>query len=208
MAAPPNPEKPGPPPGGPQTVPGAGGRLTPWLATGAVLLVTTALLRLHGRRWWCAGGRLTPWSGDSQGPHNSQHLFDPYTFTHILHGIVFCGVLAWALPRLAPAWRLCFAVAAEALWEVVENSPFVIERYRAATAALGYQGDTVANSLGDILSCAVGFLLARRLGLWGSLGLFLVIEVALLVWIRDSLVLEVLMLVWSIDAIKQWQMGP
>jgi hypothetical protein len=95
---------------------------------------------------------------DPQGPHNSQHFFDPYSFTHVLHGVLLCGLLAWVVPRLAPAWRLWLAVCAEVLWEVFENSAFVIQRYRAATLAQGYEGDTVANSLGDILSCALGFM--------------------------------------------------
>ena len=98
-------------------------------------------------------------------------------------------------------------VAIEALWEVLENSPFVIERYRTQTAALGYEGDSVANSLGDILSCAIGFALARRLGFWGSVLLFGAIELALLIWIRDSLLLSVLMLIHSFETIRNWQMA-
>lgn len=96
----------------------------------------------------------------------------------------------------------------EALWEVLENSEYVINRYREATAALGYHGDTVVNSLGDIASCAVGFMLARRLGLWRSLALFVVTEAVLTIWIRDSLILEVLMLIHPVSAIKAWQLCP
>src|SRR5947209_7050197 len=103
-------------------------------------------LRRQGRRWWCACGQPNLWSGDAWGPHNSQHLFDPYSLTHVQHGLIFCGLLAWAWPRMSLAWRLFVAVLVEASWEVVENSQFVIERYRSATAAQGYQGDTVANS--------------------------------------------------------------
>jgi hypothetical protein len=142
---------------------------------------------------------------DALGPHTSQHLFDPYSFTHILHGILLCGLLAWITPRLTPPWQLSIAVFVESLWEVFENSAFVIERYRATTMALGYAGDTIINSLGDIFSCAIGFVLARRLGLWGSLLLFLAIESALLFWIHDSLRLNVVMLIYPIDAIKAWQ---
>jgi hypothetical protein len=93
----------------------------------------------------------------------------------------------------------------EALWEVFENSAFVIERYRTATMAQGYSGDTIANSLGDILSCALGFVLARRLGFRGSIFLFLATEAVLLLWIHDSLLLNVVMLIHPIDAIKAWQ---
>jgi hypothetical protein len=94
----------------------------------------------------------------------------------------------------------------EGFWEVVENSPFVIERYRSHTAALGYEGDSIANSLGDILSCAIGFALARRLGLWGSIILFGGTELALLIWIRDSLLLNVLMLIHPFEGVRGWQM--
>ena len=196
----------GPAPGGPS------GRdrlrnLWPWLAIAAVLAGTAYQLRSQGRSWWCACGQPNPWSSDPAGPHNSQHLFDPYSFTHVLHGLVLCGLFAWAWPRLRPAWRLCLAVVIESLWEVFENSAFVIERYRAATAAVGYQGDTVANSLGDIVSCVAGFALAQRLGARLSVVLFFVMEGILLVWIRDDLFLSVVMLLYPIPGIKAWQMG-
>src|SRR5207248_298465 len=138
--------------------------------------------RSQGRLWWCACGQPNLWSGDAWGPHNSQHLLDPYSLTHVLHGVVFCGLFAWCCPRLRPAWQLWLTVVVESLWEVVENSAAVIERYRAATAALGYQGDTVANSLGDITSCALGFVLARRLGFRRSVVVFFVTEAILLLW--------------------------
>jgi len=157
--------------------------------------------------WWCACGSWAIWSGDAWGPHTSQHPFDPYSFTHVLHGLILCGLISWLAPRLPATWRFCLAVALEATWEVIENSNVVIDHYRTATAALGYRGDTVANSLGDILSCVVGYLLARRLGLWWSVALFVAVEVVLLFWIRDSLVLEVLMLFFSIHTIKRWQLG-
>jgi hypothetical protein len=188
-----------------------------------VTVVAAAAYQLHrqGRLWWCACGYLWLWSGDAWGSHNSQHLFDPYTFTHVLHGIVLCGLLAWCLPRLSPPWRFCLAVSIEALWEVFENSAFIIERYRAATISLGYQGDTIVNSLGDILAFGVGYALARRLGFKNSLVLFVAIEVVLLIWIvlfvaievvlliwiRDSLLLNIVMLIHPIDAIKAWQLS-
>jgi hypothetical protein len=178
-----------------------------WLAIAAVLAAAAAVLRAEGRRWWCACGNPSPWSGDAWGPHNSQHFLDPYSLTHVLHGVVLCGALAWACPRLPAAWRLFLAVVIEAAWEVFENSEFVIQRYRGATAALGYQGDSVANSLGDILSCALGFVLARRLGWRWSVVLFLATEAVLLVWIRDSLLLNVVMLIHPLDCIRDWQTG-
>jgi hypothetical protein len=136
---------------------------------------------------------------------NSQQLFDPYSFTHVLHGFMFFWLIAWLARRLRPVWQLSLAIAVEALWEVFENTNFIIERYRSETAALGYNGDTVVNSFGDILCCLVGFMIARRLGLRRSLIVFAAFELVLIVWIRDSLLLEILMLVFPVDAIKAWQ---
>jgi len=198
-------------PSEPPRVSGVPGRIRglawPALATAAVLAITVTQLRYQGRLWWCACGDWAIWWGDPRSSHNSQHPFDPYSFTHVLHGVVLCGVLAVVARRLAPAWRLWLAIALESLWEVVENSEFVIDHYRNATAMLGYQGDTIVNSLGDIASCVVGYLLARRLGPWRSLALLVVIEVVLLLWIRDSLLLEVVMLIHPIPGIKAWQTG-
>jgi len=179
----------------------------PWLAVAAVLAATAVSMRLEGRLWLCACGRLLPWVGDAWGADTSQHLFDPYSFTHVLHGFAFCGLLALLLPRADWRLRLCLAVAAEAAWEVLENTDFVINRYREATAALGYNGDTIINSLGDILACAAGFLVARRLGALRTLLVFLLTEVVLLLWIRDSLLLNILLLVYPSDTLRAWQAG-
>lgn len=177
-----------------------------WAAALAALLAVTALLlRWQGRLWACACGRVLLWTGDAWSGDTSQHLFDPYAFTHVLHGIVFCGLLAWGWPRTPLARRFLWAVAAESAWEVVENTRFVIDRYREATAALGYTGDTVINSLGDILACAAGFAAAARLGLARSVLLFILIEIVLLVTIRDSLLLNIIMLIYPLDAIREWQ---
>jgi hypothetical protein len=108
---------------------------------------------------------------------------------------------------LARSWRLCLAVTLECLWETLENSAAVIERYRVATAALGYTGDSVANTLGDVAACAAGFWLACRLGVWQSVALSAVVEIVLLIWIRDSLVLNVLMLIWPLEWVRVWQAG-
>jgi hypothetical protein len=178
-----------------------------WLAVAAATTIAALQLRRQGRLWLCDCGRVLVWASDAWGADNSQHLFDPYSFTHVLHGFIFCGVLAWVLSRVSWQWRLALAVSIEALWEVVENSAFVIGRYREATLALGYQGDTIINSTGDIFACALGFLLARRLGLRRTLVAFAVTELVLLFWIRDSLLLNVLMLLYPLDAIKDWQMN-
>jgi hypothetical protein len=179
--------------------------MLPWLAIAAVLVGTAYQLRSQGRLWWCSCDYLLLWSGDPWSSDNSQHLLDPYSFTHVLHGFVLCGLLALIAPRLSPVWQLWLAVSIEALWEVVENSEFVIRRYREETAALGYQGDTIVNSLADIFLCGLGFVLARHLGFRRALALFVVTEVALAVWIRDNLSLNILMLIYPIDVIKEWQ---
>jgi hypothetical protein len=177
----------------------------PWIAVVVVLVGVAYQLRSQGRLWWCSCDYLLLWSGDPWSSDNSQHLLDPYSFTHLLHGFLFCGLIALIAPRLRGAWQLWLAVSMEAAWEAVENSRFVIERYREETAALGYQGDTIVNSLADILLCATGFVLARRLGFRRTLALFVVTEVALAVWIRDNLSLNVLMLIYPIEAVKEWQ---
>ncbi|MEJ7618245.1 MAG: DUF2585 family protein [Pyrinomonadaceae bacterium] len=169
--------------------------------------MTALVLRAQGRLWQCACGHILLWAGNVLSADNSQHLLDPYSFTHALHGFVFCGLLAWAAPRLAPMWQLCLAVLTEAVWEIIENSAYVIKRYREATAALGYEGDTIVNSLSDIALCGLGFVIAKQLGWRRSLALFAITELVLLWWIKDNLTLNVLMLIYPVAAIKKWQMG-
>jgi hypothetical protein len=176
------------------------------LALLLLLAVTVAQLHHQGRLWWCACGSPFLWVGDIWSAHTSQHLFDPYSFTHVLHGVLLCGILAFALPRMQFVWQLLIAVGLESLWEIVENSRFVINRYRTVTMGLGYEGDSIANSLSDILCCVLGFMIARHLGLRRSVIFFVATELVLLAWIRDNLTLNILMLTWPIDAIKTWQM--
>ncbi len=179
----------------------------PWAVSIAIVIAALILVRLEGRAWWCACNVPSLWSGDVWGSHNSQHLLDPYSFTHVFHGFLICGLLIWTIPRMAYAWRFCLAVLLECAWEVLENSAMVIERYRAATAAQGYSGDSVANVFGDVATCAAGFWLASRLGVWRTVLLAIVLEIVLLIWIRDNLSLNILMLIWPIEAIKTWQTG-
>jgi Protein of unknown function (DUF2585) len=181
------------------------GKFGPGLFVLALLAATALELHRQGRLWTCSCGRFALWVGDAWSPQTSQQLFDPYTFTHILHGLLFCGLLAYLLPRASRRWRFCLCVACEAAWELIENTNFVIQRYREATAALGYTGDTVVNSLGDIAACAAGFLLARRLGALRSAILFAATELVLLVWIRDSLLLNVLLLLYPSPKLRAWQ---
>ena len=173
-----------------------------------VLVVTAVALRFEGRLWICACGTIKFWVGNTCSSDNSQHILDPFSFTHVLHGIAFFWIIAWLGARLRFSWQAVLAIAVEAGWEIFENTDFVINRYRTATAALGYTGDTVVNSLGDILCCLAGFLIARRLGFGRSLVLFLAIELILILWIKDSLLLQILMLISPITVIKNWQTCP
>ena len=169
------------------------------------MLLMVVLLRAQGRLFLCACGQFEFWTSDTCSANNSQQLFDPYSFTHVLHGVLFFWLIALVFRRMAPGWQLLLALLLEAAWEVFENSSFVIDRYRTATAALGYQGDTIVNSFGDLICAMAGFLIARHLGVWRSLMLFLFMELILVLWIRDSLVLQILMLVRPVEAIKLWQ---
>ncbi|MBI2439975.1 MAG: DUF2585 family protein [Lentisphaerae bacterium] len=178
----------------------------PWLALGLILAAAVCELRSQARIWWCACGQLKFFAGDIWSAHNSQHVFDPYSFTHVLHGLVFYGIIARLFPRVSLAWRFCVAIGLEALWEVFENTQFIIQRYREATIGLGYEGDSIVNSLGDVLFCSIGFGLARCFGLRWSLVLFVATELALLFWVRDNLTLNILMLIYPLAAIKSWQM--
>lgn len=183
----------------------------PFIAIAASLFLLALLLWLEGRFVFCTCGVFRLWSGDTCSSTNSQQLFDPYSFTHILHGFLLFWLVALIArgikPRqLAQAWQLWLALTLEAAWEVFENTPFVIDRYRAETAALGYSGDTIVNSFGDVTCAVVGFLVARRLGALGSVIVFLVLEVILTIWIHDSLLLQLLMLIHPVQAIKLWQM--
>ena len=178
------------------------------VAAGAALFVSAiVVLWAQGRVWWCQAGDYTPWSWDIWTTHNSQHLIDPYSFTHMLHGVLefwLIGLLFWKMPL---AWRFVLALFIESSWEVVENTTYMINRYREETISLNYFGDSILNSVADIVFCAAGFLLAYVVRVWWSLALFLATEAVLLLTIRDSLTLNVIMLVYPLDAIKQWQAG-
>lgn len=176
------------------------------MTAGVILLLMIVLLRAQGRMFLCACGYFDIWTSDTCSSNNSQQLFDPYSFTHVLHGFLFFWLITLLFRRLAASWQFWLALLLESSWEVFENTSFVINKYRSETAALGYQGDTVVNSLGDLTCAVAGFLVARRLGLRWSLLVFLLLEVALTLWIHDSLLLQILMLVRPVEAIKSWQM--
>ncbi len=182
-------------------------QLWPPLAILTIVAATAYELHRQGRMWLCDCGRVRLWMGDVWSAENSQQLLDPYSFTHLLHGIIFYALFARLLPRVAFSRRLLLAVAFESLWEIAEKADRVIDRYRGVTAAIGYHGDTILNSLGDILCFAVGFAAARRLGFRWGLAVFVVTEAVLLLWIRDSLALNVWMLIFPSRTIRAWQMA-
>jgi len=172
-----------------------------------VLLGMIVALRLQGRLWTCSCDYVLFWSGNINSADNSQQLFDPYTFTHVIHGFLFAGVAYLLWPYLTGIWNFTVALCAEMLWETIENSSVIIERYRSETVSIGYVGDTILNSVGDVLACALGIIIARRLGLWRTLALAFVIELVLLITVRDNLLLNILMLFYPIDAVRAWQTG-
>jgi hypothetical protein len=179
----------------------------PWIAIALTIVAAAISLNFQGRVWWCEAGDYWPWSWEVWSRHNSQHVIDPYSFTHVLHGVLEFWLISLIFPRMPLAWRLCLALFIESSWEVGENTQYVINRYREATISLDYYGDSIINSLADIVCCALGFLIAMRLRFWRSLALFVATEVVLLFWIRDSLLLNILMLIYPLDAIKAWQTG-
>ena len=178
-----------------------------WFIALGIALAMAAILLWMGRPPICTCGEVKFWVGTVQGPDNSQHLADWYTPSHIIHGFLFYA-LGWLFLRRNPAGdRLLAAVLIEAGWEILENSQFIIDRYREATMALGYNGDSVINSLADIGWMIVGFGIARRLPVWATLSLAIAFELLTLWTIRDNLTLNVLMLVAPVDAVREWQAG-
>jgi hypothetical protein len=175
------------------------------IAIGLVLLLMVVSLRAEGRMFLCTCGHFALWTSDTCSSNTSQQLLDPYSFTHVLHGFLFFWLIALLFRRMTSGWQVWLALLLEGAWEIFENTPFVIDKYRTETAALGYTGDTIVNSFGDLLCAFAGFMIARKLGLRWSLIVFVLVELFLLVWIRDSLLLQILMLLRPVEAIKLWQ---
>ena len=175
------------------------------LAAGIVLIAVGIELAM-GRVVVSKTGNISLWTGAVNSAENSQQVSDWYSFSHVIHGIAFYGILRligrgkWAL-----GWCLVLAVGAEAAWEVFENTPFTINRYRKATIAFDYYGDSVLNSVCDILCCVLGFFLAAKLPVWGSVALVVAMEAFVGYMIRDNLTLNIIMFIRPIEAIKRWQ---
>jgi hypothetical protein len=177
------------------------------LAALGILAVTAGIELSMGRLPLGPDGHFGWWEGNIWSSEQSQRFADPYSFSHVCHGLIFYGLL-WLVARRAPVrYRFLAAVLIEAAWEVLENSPLIINRYRAVTISLGYVGDSVLNSLSDILMMTLGFLIASRVRPWMSVALVLALEIGMVLWCRDNLTLNIIMLVYPLEAIRQWQMA-
>ena len=183
-------------------------RRTGWIfAIVGILVLQAGILYAMGRTPICTCGYVKFWHGIVQSSENSQHITDWYTFSHVIHGLLFYFLTGLVFPRASILARLAAAVLLEAGWELLENSDLIIQRYRAGTISLNYYGDSIINSVSDNLTMIVGFVIAARAPVWSTIGLALFLEAWMAYVIRDNFSLNVLMLLYPLDAVRQWQTG-
>jgi len=194
------------------TTPSRGPGLRTTVLSGCGLIaVMIVVLHLMGRPLICTCGTVKLWHGTVVSSENSQHITDWYTFTHVTHGFLFYWIgwilSRWLLPLRPVRVRLLLAIGVECAWEILENTDFIIERYREATIALDYYGDSILNSTSDVVFMSLGFLIASRVPVLASVVIAFGLELFAAIMIRDNLALNILMLVWPVEAIKSWQGG-
>jgi hypothetical protein len=177
------------------------------LVAAAFVALQAVLLYAIGQPLICSCGAIRLWAAAVTGPENSQQLTDWYTYTHIVHGLGFYFLLWLIAPRAPVGLRFALAVGLEASWEMIENTPFIIDRYRQSALAQGYFGDSIVNSVGDTLAGAFGFVLARVLPAWASVGLIVAMEGFVGYMIHDNLTLNLIQLIHASKAISHWQAG-
>ncbi len=179
------------------------------LITLCAALVAAQMFALHlmGHPAICTCGVVRLWYADPSGPETSQHLFDWYSFTHVIHGFLFYAALRAVAPRSSLLLRLALAIGIEVTWEIVENTPFIIDRYRQTALAKGYFGDSLLNSLSDTAAAIFGFFAARLLPVRASIAIVLSIEVFLAATIRDNLTLNIVQLLFPSEIVSRWQAG-
>ncbi|MDB5735601.1 MAG: hypothetical protein JWN16_2238 [Alphaproteobacteria bacterium] len=177
------------------------------LAAALLLAVHVTTLHLLGQPWIAADGVVRLWESDPFSVRMSQELADWYSFSHLIHGFIFYGLLKWCAPRLPLPARLLIAMGVEVSWEIAENSPFVIDAYRKQALAAGYNGDSILNSVSDVVMMCTGFFIASRLRARYVIALALAFEIMTAVTIRDGLFFNVLNFAWPIQAVHDWQAG-